>query len=158
MSIDKPFRLGPFIVDERGWLTPEAPESFPSFSVRWRDRVLHVRRAPICRATGRGSLAVRAVLGRIPSTAGPDRARRAEAFSTLRGLPPLLPAGWEVSLFADHRVGLDLEAGLELPATATALVTAITLLLLELAPYLDVLDAAGIVAVPGAGMANAWPG
>jgi len=153
MSIKSPFRLGPFIVDEDGLLSPGAPENFPSFSVCWHDRVLHVRRSPVD-----GSLGVQAVLGRIPSTAGPDQARRAEAFSTLRGLPPLLPAGWEISLFADHRVRIDLEAGLELPTTATALVTAVTLLLLELAPYLDVLDAAGIAAVPGEGMAKAWPG
>ena len=149
MSIDAPFRLGPFVVDGAGRLSPGAAESFPAFSVCWRDRVLHMRRAIS------GSLEVRAVLGRIPSTAGPDRAWRAEAFSTLRGLPALLPDGWAVSLFADHRVGLELGAGLELPTTATALVTAVTLLLLALAPYLDVLDAAGVAAVPGAGMANA---
>jgi hypothetical protein len=162
MSFASPFKLGPFIVDEEGRLYPRVPDKVPSFSVCWRDRLLHLR---LSRAAAAGatqlSLGVQAVLGRIPSTAeaiGPGR--RDEAFALLRNLAPVLPAGWEISLFADHRVRLDLQSGLELPTSATALVTAVTVLLLELAPYLDVLDAEGIVAVPRSaeGMANAWPG
>jgi hypothetical protein len=168
MPFDVPFRLGPFIVDDLGRLSPGAPDMFPSFSVCWRDRLLHIRLAHAPEpGTARGKLGVQMVLGRVPSTAGPNAAsaagQREDAFAILRALPPALPAGWEISLLADHRVRLALETDLEMPTKASALVTAVTLLLLELTPYLDVLDAGGIAAVPrlaasGAGMANAWPG
>jgi hypothetical protein len=168
MPFDVPFRLGPFIVDDVGGLSPGAPDMFPSFSVCWRDRVLHLRLAHAPEpGAAQGKLGVRVVLGRVPSTAGADVAsaarRREEAFAILRALPSVLPAGWEISLLADHSVQLALETDLEMPTKATALVTAVTLLLLELTPYLDVLDAGGIAAVPraaasGTGMANAWPG
>jgi hypothetical protein len=162
MPFDVPFRLGPFVVDDAGRLSPGAPGMFPSFSVCWHDRVLQIRLAhPPEPGAVRGKLGVRVVLGRVPSTAGPDEAgaaaRRDAAFATLRALPPVLPAGWEVALLADHSVRLALETDLEMPTRASALVTTVTLLLLELAPYLDVLDAVGIAAVPraaGAGMAN----
>jgi len=160
MPFDAPFRLGPFIVDEAGRLSPGAPDSFPSFSVCWRDRVLHLRlvQAP-SPGSARGSLGVEVVLGRVPSTAGGGAAsgpaRREDAFAVLRGLPPVLPAGWEVALLADHRVRLALQTGLDVPTRASALVTEVTLLLLELAPYLDVLDEAGITAVPRSGVSRA---
>jgi hypothetical protein len=155
-----PFRLGPFVVDDAGRLSPGAAERSPTFRVCWRDRVVHVH--PPAPGATQGSPSVQAVLGRIPSTAGPDAAtapaRRAEAFAVLHSLRPVLPAGWKISLFADHRVGLELTLGLQMPATAAGLVTAMTLFLLELAPYLDVLEAAGVAAVPAVGTANAWPG
>jgi hypothetical protein len=165
MPFGSPFRLGPFIVDEAGRVSPGAPDRFPSFSVCWRDRVVHLRLAHApAPGSAQGSLGVEVVLGRVPSTAdggaASGAARREDAFAVLRGLPSVVPAGWEVAVLADHRVRLALETGLEVPTRATALVTEVTLLLLELAPYLDVLDEAGIAALPrsgaaGAGMANA---
>ena len=76
---------------------------------------------------------------------------------------PEVPSGWEISLAADHSVRLSLDAALELPTTASVLVTTVTSLFLELAPYLDVLDDGGIAALPrsaseATGTANAWPG
>jgi hypothetical protein len=162
------FSLGPFFVDETGGLSPATPDRFPAFSVIWRGRMLHLRlaRAPN-EATAHGLLGVQAVLGRVPSTAGRDPAgaaeRRNDAFALLRGLLPEVPPGWEISLAADHSVRLSLDAALELPTTASVLVTTVTSLFLELAPYFDVLDEGGIVALPrsaseAAGTANAWPG
>ena len=163
MPFDAPFRLGPFLVDETGRLSPGAPDLFPSFSICWRDRVLHARLAqPPAPGSERGSLGIEVLLGRVPSTAdgatGP--ARREDAFAVLSGLPAVLPSGWRMALLADHRIRFELEVGLELPTSAVALVSEVTMLLLELAPYLDVLDEAGVAPVPrsAAGMANTWPG
>lgn len=164
MPFDAPFRLGPFMVDETGGLSPGAPGQFPSFNVCWRDRALHLRLADAPAAGGgQGSLGVQAVLGRVPSTAGDGAANgpawRERSFALLCQLPPHLPSGWQLGLSADHRIHLTLKIELELPTTAAALTTEVTLLLLELAPYLDVLEEAGISAVPpsfaaGAGMAK----
>ena len=40
MPLDAPFRLGPFIVDADGRLSPGTPEPFPSFRVAWRGHVV----------------------------------------------------------------------------------------------------------------------
>jgi hypothetical protein len=150
-------RLGPFTVDEQGGLQPSDPGAFPTFTVRWHDRVVKVRMLshPEADAT-QGSLALTSILGRIPSTACPTdeaeaMAARKRAFGVLRGLPSSLPTSWHLALLADHRLDLVARVKLSLPVTASDLLTEVTMFLLELSPYLDLLDESGIFGLDAAG-------
>jgi hypothetical protein len=133
-----PFSLGPFMVDAEGRLSP-GPERTPGFTVRWRERVLRARlEAP-------AGLRMQMALGRVPSSASARAGTlRPQSFALLRGLTRVLPGEWRVRLCADHSVLLETEAAVPLPITPTALVTEITCFLLAMAPYLDLLDEAGI--------------
>ncbi|MBU6500130.1 MAG: hypothetical protein KGQ40_16515, partial [Rhodospirillales bacterium] len=66
-----------------------------------------------------------------------------------------LPPDWRLHLLADHRLALEASLELALPAGVATLVGTVALLLLELAPYLDELEEAGLDA---AGIVNTWPG
>jgi hypothetical protein len=141
MPFDAPFRLGPFCVDADGRLSPGTPEMFPSFHVTWRGRGVQAR------LTGTGPrggiLALRAILGRVPSTGRPEEGQalpRRAAFAAVRTLPGTLPPGWKVELLPDHRILAEAQDHLELPTRAENLVTELTLFLLRLAPYLDLLE------------------
>jgi hypothetical protein len=170
MSGDAPFRLGPFAVDEAGRLSPAEAADMPAFRLRWRDRAVYVRMAQAPDGSDSGVLALSTILGRVPSTAeravGQEgAARRRRAFSVMLGLPGLLPDAWSVRLLPDHRVGLEAELRLEMPASAAALLGELSLFLLELAPYLDLLDETGMGAAGLApddagcsGTAKTWPG
>ena len=138
--------LGPFRVDANGALEATQSTPAPGFSCRWRNRALHAKLLPGDRSDWR--LLLQAPLARMPSTARPpDAMRRASGFTLLRGLPAMLPQGWRIGLAADHRVLLQAERRAPLPITATALVAEITVFLLTLAPYLDVLEEAGLTAL-----------
>ena len=155
---DKPLTLGPFHVGASGALDPISADSAPRFTCRWRDRTVHARMLP-----GEQSdwlLRLRAPLTRVPSSArASEAARRLASFALLRDLPATMPHGWRIGLAADHRVVLEAERRAKLPLTATALISEITLFLLALAPYLDVLDEAGLPALPDpSGTANTCPG
>jgi hypothetical protein len=52
--------------------------------------------------------------------------------------------GLRVVLLADHRVWLETEPRVELPITAASLITEITRFALDLAPYLELMDEAGL--------------
>ncbi len=147
MSLDRATKLGPFRVDPVGRLHPNEPGSNPSFDFSWRRRRVH--------AVMRGeSLSLVAVLGRVPSTGGaakngewriPERER---VFSVLRFLQKSIPPGWQLRLLVDHRVRVDAEEPLEWPTTAAGLMISVTLFLLTLAPYLDLLDETGLSGIP----------
>jgi hypothetical protein len=156
MSFDAPFRLGPFLVDADGGLTPGTPDHFPSLRVRWHDHVVEGRLTT--KQPPDGVLLLSTVLGRVPSMGrGESAARvpRQAAFATLGALPGTLPPGWTVGLTADHRVVAAVERPLALPTSAETLVGEFTLFLLGLTPYLDLLaegvgiEAAGAVGVVG---------
>ncbi len=142
MPFDAPFNLGPFAVDAMGRLAPSGPAALPGFFFRWRGRLI---RAKFVQDPPRqGRLALSATLGRVPSTAaGSGPHLRPSSFQLLRLLPRALPLRWRVVLLPDHRVRLEADAEM-FPITATELVAELTRFLLELAPYLDVLDEAGI--------------
>jgi hypothetical protein len=59
-------------------------------------------------------------------------------------LPRALPGSWRLSLLPDHRVQLEAGSQVTLPITATDLLVELTRFALDLAPYLDLLDEAGI--------------
>jgi hypothetical protein len=150
MPFHAPFILGPFMVDAEGRLTPRDPEAPPAFIFRWRGRPVrvHIVRAQNLRPDeSDGRLRLQATLGRVPSTAhGTQPALRPRSFSVMRELRRLVPPEWRVRLSPDHRALLEAEAEIALPITATGLLTEVTLFLLGLAPYLDLLDEAGIAA------------
>ncbi len=154
MPFDTPFSLGPFTVDAEGRLAPGSQEDFPSFSVVWRGCTVWATMASRRDdAAATPTLVLRALVGRVPSTAGSSSDQRAQIFGGLRCLPALLPAGWQVELRADHRVAIESHVHIPLPASATDLVAAVTSVLLALTPYLEVLAEAGL-----SGTANTWPG
>ena len=149
--------LGPFTVDAEGGLSPTTPEHFPSFRVAWRGHVVRARLAD-------SALGLVVTLGRVPSTGraeSPREAPRRAAFATLRTLPDLLPPGWAVALTPDHRIAVEARIPLDLPTTAEILVGEITLFLLRLAPYLDLLaEGVGVepLADAAVGSVNTCPG
>ena len=148
MPLDSPFRLGPFSVDDQGGLTPQ-PEGGAGFSVRWRGCVV---RAALVRAAGEAmELRLRAVLGRVPSSA--DAAERRE--EVLAALRALAGGAAGVGLSADHRVVLEATRRLEGAVTCSMLVGAVAGFMLAAAPYGDFFAESG--ATP-AGMVNTWPG
>jgi hypothetical protein len=104
-------------------------------------------RAALLGPPGTPSLSVQAVAGRVPSTASPEgAAARRQCLAVLRLMPEALPEGWRLSLSADHRVVIESSLPLAAPPTATGLLARITGFLLALAPYLDLLEEAGLEA------------
>ena len=147
MPFDAPFKLGPFTVDAAGRLSPWNPDAAPAFLFRWRDREVRARLRQADVTDGR--LLLQTTIGRVASTAGTqDATLRPRSFALLRWLAKAVPPGWRVRLLADHRVWLETEARIGLPITAAALMTEIACFLLELAPYLDLLDETGVTGPP----------
>lgn len=155
MPLDVPFKLGRFLVDEDGRLFPDPAESAPTLHFRWHGLPVRVE---LETAGGGGRLALTAIVGRVPSTAG-GHAARPGVLAQLAQLPGALPPGWRARLLPDHRVSIAAARGLDLPASAAALLTEVTCFLLGLAPYLEVLAGpeAGLESAGGAtsdGMVN----
>lgn len=143
---DAPFKLGPFIVDCEGRLSPCEPGASPAFLFRWHERLVRSHLAQADDTTGR--LVLETALGRVPSTASaPDESLRPRSFGLLHWLVRTMPSEWRLSLLADHRVWLAAETSIDLPITAAALVSRITCFALEIAPYLDLMDERGLPAV-----------
>jgi hypothetical protein len=146
MSFDAPFMLGPFAVDAMGRLAARGSNALPGFLFRWRGRLI---RAKFEQSNWQlGQLILQATLGRIPSTANPrDPGSRQQSFQLLQMLPRSLPSPWRMMLLPDHCVRLEANTQGSLPITVTDLLAELTRFLLELAPYLDLLDEAGIASV-----------
>lgn len=143
MPFDAPFKLGPFSVDAKGRLTPLNPATGPSFHFRWHGRVVRARFA----GSGEGRLTLQVELARVQSTAsGSDGSLRPRSFGVLRWLERTVPPTWRVVLLADHRIWLETETPIDMPTTATGLLTQLTSFALELAPYLELMDEVGLTA------------
>ncbi len=140
MPFKEPFTLGPFSVDVTGRLSLAHADAVPRFSVRWRGKVVHACLA--ARASGTGALTIHTSLGRIPSTAT-DPATRATCLAMLPNVAQSLPEAWTFQLGPDHQRKLSAEATIDLPVTAASLVTEMTAFLLDLSPYLDLMEQAG---------------
>ena len=145
MPFKEPFVLGPFSIDREGRLSPLTQDVSPGFSVRWRGRVVH---AQMTRHDGGGSLFIHSSLGRIPSTAT-DPAIRTACLAVLKGLAGALPDGWTMRMTPDHQPQFAAEMAVGFPITVTDLVTELSSFLVDLSPYLDVLDQAGVSLVAG---------
>jgi hypothetical protein len=65
----------------------------------------------------------------------------------LRGLLNALPPAWSARLLPDHQPQLEVETSVDLPITVTNLVVELTLFLIILSPYLDLMDQAGVTLV-----------
>lgn len=143
MPFDAPFMLGPFAVDAMGRLAPSDPNALPAFLFRWRGRVIRAKFAQA--GPQQGQLLLRVTVGRTPSSADPQESGlRTASFQLLRLLPRALPDAWRILLLPDHGVRLEAETQLALPITASDLLVELTGFLLQLGPYLDLLDEAGI--------------
>ena len=129
------FRHGPFLVDGEGSLHPDGR---PALRFAWRGRRCEARVMP-----GRVALSVAA--GAVPYTAE-KQARRRGALAELTRLPAALPAGWHLRILPSHRLRLETEQKLPDPSGAAALVSAMVRFALQLDPYLDRLEAAGVAA------------
>lgn len=160
MPFDAPFQLGPFAVGADGRLALATPESRPCFEIDWRGCRVAARLGLAGQDNALGELQLRVVVGRVPSTARTPVAaakgrmptalvERGAVFEALRSLPNALPEGWRSDLLADHRVALISAGKVEMPTTAESLLTDVTLFLLALGPYLDLLAELG-VEVPAA--------
>jgi len=125
--------LGPFAVAPDGTLSLRTPGLNPSIRFAWRGR--------ICEALMvEGGLRLRAIAGRIPSTAE----RGADRHGTMRAvadLPSEMQEGWRLRLTADHRLAVEVQTPPR--DTAVAMVTEMVRFALALDPCLDRLEAAG---------------
>ena len=143
LHFQPPFALGPFSVDAEGRLSPRKPSSSPAFLFRCHGRTVRARLDAA--DAGTGELLLQVTLARVSSSAGTrDETLRPRSFAVLRWLEGTVPPAWRVALLADHRVRLETERWIELPITATSLITEITCFLLDLTPYLDLMDDAGL--------------
>lgn len=131
-------RLGPFLMDSEGRLRP-CPGEPPSFMVRWQGRSVRARLLPS------GTMSLLAILACVPSSAdgseGP--ALRNDVFACVRDLPSVLPPTWQMSLLPDHHVGVTADLPLGPAFFAQDLLTELTVFLLQLDPYLALLEANG---------------
>ena len=143
-------RIGPFRVDATGRIDPAEPDCATSFRFRWRGHAMQA-------GLGQGGLELDARLGQVPSTAGHEDARPG-AFAALRFLARAMPADWRLRLAPDHSVRLSRSLAVPMPTSAVDLLADLTCFLLALAPYLDLLDEAGLGGADADGTANTCPG
>jgi len=127
--------MGPFEVDRCGALFPRDGDAPPCFGFAWRNREIAARLEG-------DVLVLIARVGRVPSSA--LNVPRLPAFEVLGGLRRALPADWRVSVEASHAVRIEIETTLQGSLTAAGLITALTTQMLELAPFLDLLEEAGV--------------
>ena len=132
--------LGPFAVAPDGTLSLRKPGLNPAIRFAWRGR--------ICEALMvEGGLRLRAIAGRIPSTAerGTDRHGTMRA---LADLPSDMPEGWRLRLTADHRLAL--ETSTPPRETAVAMVSEMVRFALTMDPFLSRLEGIGANSLPSA--------
>ena len=138
-----PMTLGPFVVDDEGRLQPRSGAAFPAVNFVWRKRAIRVEITH--KQPTDGELNLQANLGRVPSTArGQTTDVRPQSFAALRTVKRDLPNAWQIRLSPNHSTLLEAKTGVALPITAVNLVTELTCFLLNLAPYLDLLDEGGL--------------
>lgn len=135
MPLDDMIGFGPFAIDARGEIALRASEA--SFGFTWRGRRIACRLAP-------DGIMLSMCLGRVPSTVAAAEAREG-VFGTVEALPALLRPGWRLALLPDHSVHLSAALSRPLPIGAVDLMTAAVGFLLSAAPYLPLLDEAGLV-------------
>ncbi len=151
MALDRRVRLGPFLVDENGGITPPRDED-ARFTLRWRGCVMHAA----LRALGEDAaesieLRMLAVLGRVPSSAEASGEARNQVLTRLREANREASGNLRLGLSADHRVLMRECRAFAAPLTSRALMAEVTGFVLGVAPYLDFAAEAGVAP---AGMAK----
>jgi hypothetical protein len=146
--------LGPFIIDSRGMLTPGSPDRFPAFTVQWRRILVRARLVQAAQENAADlpdRLEFSARLGRVPSSARTteNANQRTAALQVLRRMHELLPPGWRLLLRADHSVEVAAHVPILMPVSAVSLITEVTMFLLNLEPYFNVLEEGGVTAFGG---------
>lgn len=139
-----PLPLGPFDVERDGILALRDPPGGALLRFRWRGR-------PCEAHFGADGVQLGAIAGRVPSTANPA-ADRAGTFAALREMPPSLEEGWRVGLTPDHRIRVEAQEDIPMPATTTRLIAAMVRFALSLDPIIDRLDSAGAEPPPGSAL------
>ncbi len=129
-------QLGPFVVEDGTRLRFREPGCRPQFSFQWRKRRFDVVLAD-------GEIAMSGVLGKIPSTSGGGETRE-HVFALLRGLTGCLPPGWALRLTPEHRIQVASDQSIDWPTSAVALLQPVVAFLLQLAPFLDLLEEEGV--------------
>ena len=137
MPFDAPYRLGPFLVDQAGGVMPPTDRS-ANFAVRWRGCLVQAELRGDSEQVG---LTMRAVIGRVPSTAEGGAAPRDAAIALTSLFKDAAPAGVSAGLSPDHRVLLRSEQRIEQPLTARRLVGEVTRFVLQAAPYRELVGA-----------------
>jgi len=144
MPIDTPLILGPFCVEADGTLRPREEDRPARFGFRWRSHVFAAR-------LEEESLVLEARAGRLPSSAEWAAAIRRDFFESLPALRRLVPEPWRLGLTPAHSLALSARFALALPARISTLLTLLTGEVLRLAPYLELLEGAGVVPAAGGG-------
>lgn len=172
MNSDGCFRLGPFEVGRDGRMALAGDADVPRFHLTWRNLPVAATLMASKADPTDGELHLQAIIGRVPSTASPGPGggiaeQRAGVFSLLRSIslkigtsPATTTSNWRVQLLPDHRVMVQSVAAMTLPTSVTSLLTDVTLFLLALDPYLDLMADGGVetTGAAPAGMAKTWPG
>ncbi len=127
--------MGPFEVDNSGVLFPRDEDAPPCFSFEWRGRQMAAR-------LDGAVLRLRARAGLVPSSVA--GVPRMPVFDVIRNLPRALPDHWKVTLEPSHAIRIEVELQLDGNVTASSLMTAVTAQMLELGPYLDLLEETGV--------------
>lgn len=130
-----PLRIGPFHVGLDGQLIPAGTHAPVRFSVRWRGRRIQAELGPSRR------LRLSVLAARVPYSAE-DAARRAGVLSAFLALRAAAAPALSAMLTAAHELRLEQTTDLE-ATTASRLVTAVTLFVLLIDPYLDLVEERG---------------
>ena len=130
--------LGMFDFDETGRLQPNLPTAKLGMDFIWRGRPV----TSTVRAEGDGLTGVmtfRTQAGRMPSSAI-SAAARPDAFEIARSLPAVLPTKWTLRVDADHRLQIEAEMAVAMPALISDLLVPAVQFCLAASPYFDLLE------------------
>lgn len=147
MALDRPVRVGPFLVDENGGITPPRDHD-ARFTLRWRGCVMHAALRAVEgtaeEAPERIELRMLAVLGRVPSSAETSGEARNQVLTMLREANREAAGALRLGLSADHRVMMRECRDLAPPLTSRSLMAEVTGFVLGVAPYLDFAAESGV--------------
>lgn len=127
--------IGPFHVGLDGQLMPAGTEAPVRFHFRWRGRRIQAELGPLRR------LHLSVLAARVPYSAE-DAARRPAVLAAFLALRAAVAPSLSAVLTAAHELRLEQTASLE-ATTASRLVTALTLFVLQVDPYFDLVEEAG---------------
>lgn len=129
--------MGFFGFDANGRLRPNPPDAKPVMACCWRGRPISTTLQEM--PSGTGMIALRAKVGRVPSSLD-SAAARPDALALAAHLPSLLPRGWTLTLACDHTLYIHTEQEVPMPALITDLLVPTVQFCLTAAPFLDLLD------------------